>query len=70
MERRRTLLSSPALLLCAATAFAAVSAAAETLALKSVAPKGLRIGAALNQRQSDGKDEVALGDRDAPLQLR
>ena len=60
METRRTLMSSPALLLCATAALAAVSAAAETPALKSVAPKGLRIGVALNRAQSDGRDPAAL----------
>ena len=48
-------MSSPGLLLCAAAALAAVSAAAETPALKYVAPKGLRIGAAINRTQSDGR---------------
>lgn len=60
MEMRRTLMSSPGLLLCAAAALAAVSGAAETPALKDVAPKGLRIGAAINRNQSDGRDEKAL----------
>jgi endo-1,4-beta-xylanase len=60
MEMRRTLMSSPGLLLRAAAALAAVSAAAETPALKDVAPKGLRIGAAINRNQSDGRDEKAL----------
>jgi endo-1,4-beta-xylanase len=60
MEMRRTLMSSPGLLLCAAIALAAVSAAAEAPALKDVAPKGLRIGVAINQAQSDGRDEKAL----------
>jgi endo-1,4-beta-xylanase len=39
---------------------AAASFAAEAPPLKDAAPKGLRIGAALNQRQSDGQDEVAV----------
>jgi endo-1,4-beta-xylanase len=60
METRRTRLSSPSLLLCAATAFAAVPAAAETPGLKEVAPKGLLIGAAINRTQSDGRDPAAL----------
>jgi endo-1,4-beta-xylanase len=60
MERRHTLTSSPGLLLCAGIALAAVSVAAETPALKDVAPKGLRIGAAINRNQSDGRDEKAL----------
>ena len=47
-------------LLCAAMTLAAVSAAAETPALKDVAPTGLRIGVAINQAQSDGRDEKAL----------
>ncbi len=48
---RRTLMSSPGLLLCAAAALAA-----EPPSLKSLAPPGLRIGAAINQAQSDGRD--------------
>ncbi len=51
---RRTLMSSPALLLCAAAALAA-----EPSSLKSLAPPGLRIGAAINQAQSDGRDPAA-----------
>jgi endo-1,4-beta-xylanase len=39
---------------------AAVALAAEPPSLKSLAPAGLRIGAALNRGQSDGKDEQAL----------
>jgi endo-1,4-beta-xylanase len=46
----------------AAALLAAVSAqAAESPALQSLVPPGLRIGVALNQPQSDGKDEPALG---------
>jgi endo-1,4-beta-xylanase len=60
MEMRRTLMSSPGLLLCAALALATVSAAAETPALKSVAPKGLRIGAAVNRTQASGNDAKAV----------
>lgn len=57
---RHTLMSSPGLLLCAAMALATVSAAAETPALKSVAPKGLRIGAAVNRTQAGGNDAKAV----------
>lgn len=39
---------------------AALAAAGEAPPLKAVAPPGLRIGVALDQRQSDGKDEAAL----------
>ena len=53
-------MTSSALRLCATAALAAVSAAAETPALKSLAPPGLRIGVALNRAQSDGKDEAGL----------
>ena len=60
MEMRRTLMSSFGLLLCAAAALATVSAAAETPALKSVAPKGLRIGAAVNRTQVSGNDAKAV----------
>jgi endo-1,4-beta-xylanase len=65
MERRRTVTRSPVLLLCAAGALAtavaaAPAAAAEAASLKGVAPKGLRIGVAINQAQSDGHDERAL----------
>ena len=60
MEMRHTLMSSPGLLLCAAIALATVSAAAETPALKSVAPKGLRIGAAVNRTQAGGNDAKAV----------
>ena len=60
METRRTLMSLSALLLCATAVLAAVAAAAETPALKSLAPPGLRIGVALNRAQSDGKDEAGL----------
>jgi endo-1,4-beta-xylanase len=46
----------------AAALLAALSTqAADSPALKSLAPPGLRIGVALNQPQSDGKDEPALG---------
>lgn len=38
----------------------ALSTAGEPTALKSLTPKGLRIGVALNQKQSDGKDPAAL----------
>ena len=55
MEMRRTLMSSLGLLLCAAAALAA-----ETPALKSVAPKGFRIGAAINRTQSSGGDPEAI----------
>ncbi len=37
-----------------------MSAAAETPALKDLAPKGLHIGVAINQAQSDGRDQKAL----------
>ena len=60
MEIRRTLMSSPGLMLCAAIALATVSAAAETPALKYVAPKGLRIGAAVNRTQASGNDAKAV----------
>jgi endo-1,4-beta-xylanase len=43
-----------------ATPRAPGAAAAEPPALKSVVPAGLRIGAALNREQSDGKDGMAL----------
>ena len=39
------------------------AAAPETAALKKLAPKGLRIGAAINQTQSDGGDAKANRDR-------
>jgi endo-1,4-beta-xylanase len=55
MEMRRTLMSSAGLLLCAAAALAA-----ETPALRSVAPKGFRIGAAINRAQSAGGDPQAI----------
>ena len=55
MEIRRILTSSPGLLLCAAGALAA-----ETPALKSVAPRGFRIGAAINRTQSAGGDPQAI----------
>jgi len=52
---------SSTLLAVAAALWAAVgAAAAEPPALKSLAPPGLRIGAALNQAQSDGRDPAAL----------
>ena len=56
MERRQTPMSWPGLLLCAGMALAAASPAAETPALKDVAPKGLRIGAAVNRTQAAGND--------------
>jgi endo-1,4-beta-xylanase len=46
-------------LLCAAAVPAAVAAAGEPPALRSLAPAGLRIGVAVNQRQSDGQDPAA-----------
>ena len=49
----RTLMSSPGLLLWAAAALAA-----EVPALKSLTPPGVRIGVAINQAQSDGRDEA------------
>ncbi len=55
MEMRPILMSSPGLLLCAAGALAA-----ETPALKSVAPRGFRIGAAINRAQSAGGDPQAI----------
>jgi endo-1,4-beta-xylanase len=49
------------LLAAAAALLAAVpTPAADAPALKSLVPPGLRIGVALNQPQSDGKDEAAL----------
>ena len=45
-----------ALVLAAAT----IAAAAEAPTLKDLAPRTMRIGAALNQTQSDGKDAAAL----------
>jgi endo-1,4-beta-xylanase len=53
-------LASPFASLLAATGLACVAAAAEPPALKSVAPKGLLVGAAVNRSQSDGKDAAAL----------
>jgi endo-1,4-beta-xylanase len=53
-------MSTPARLLWATAALAAVAAVAETPALKSVAPRGLRIGAALSLAQSEGRDEAGL----------
>jgi endo-1,4-beta-xylanase len=50
---RRFLTSSAGLLLCAAAALAA-----EPPSLESLAPPGLRIGAAVNQAQSDGRDSA------------
>ena len=44
----------------AAVLAAAIPAAAQPPALKSLAPPGLRIGVALNRAQSDGKDEAGL----------
>jgi endo-1,4-beta-xylanase len=52
---RRTLMSSCGLLLCAAAALAA-----EPPSLKSLAPPGLRIGAAVNRRQCSGNDPKAV----------
>jgi endo-1,4-beta-xylanase len=54
MQMRDTLISSAAVLLCAAA-----SLAAERPALKEAAPKGLRIGAAINRTQSSGGDPQA-----------
>jgi endo-1,4-beta-xylanase len=54
MKMRRTLSSSSALLLCVSAALAA-----ETPSLKSLAPPGLRIGAAINRRQAGGNDPQA-----------
>jgi len=51
---RRTLMSSLCLLLCAAAALAA-----EPPSLKSLAPPGLRIGAAINRTQTNGNDPIA-----------
>jgi endo-1,4-beta-xylanase len=51
---RRTLMSSLCLL-----AGAAAALAAEPPSLQSLAPPGLRIGAAINQAQSDGRDPAA-----------
>jgi endo-1,4-beta-xylanase len=55
----RASISPPVLLLLAALALAAGSAGAETEALKHVAPKGLRIGGAINRMQAAGQDPVA-----------
>jgi endo-1,4-beta-xylanase len=55
MTRTSTLLAVAAALLAAVSA-----AAAEPPTLKSLAPPGLRIGVALNQAQSDGKDAAGL----------
>jgi endo-1,4-beta-xylanase len=55
MTRSKTLLGGAALLAAATSA-----ASADSPALKDLAPKTLRIGVALNQRQSDGKDAAAL----------
>jgi endo-1,4-beta-xylanase len=49
----------PALLLGAVLSAAVLSAREEPPALKAVAPRGLLIGVALNQAQSDGEDPVA-----------
>ena len=59
MKKQRTPKSAAGLLLSAAAALSATLAAAETPALKDLAPKSLRIGAAINQRQSDGQDPTA-----------
>ena len=45
---------------CVMFAAAATFGAAPTTELKSLVPPGLRIGAALNQAQSDGKDAAAV----------
>ena len=67
MEKQRTLKPAAGLLLCAAAALSATLAAAAqapapTPALKDVAPKGLRIGAAINR--TAGRRERPAGDRD------
>jgi endo-1,4-beta-xylanase len=64
MEKQRTPKPAAGLLLCAAAALSATLAAAAqapvpTPALKDVAPKGLRIGAAINRRQAAGGDPLA-----------
>ena len=59
MKKQRTPKSAAGLLLSAAAALSATLAAAETPALKDLAPKSLRVGAALDQRQSDGQDPAA-----------
>lgn len=55
MTRCSTMLAA-----AAALSITVVTGASEPPALKSVAPKGLLIGAAVNQRQSDGKDAAAI----------
>jgi len=65
MEKQRTPKPAAGLLLCAAAALSATLAAAAqapapTLALKDVAPRGLRIGAAVNRTQAAGTDAKAL----------
>jgi endo-1,4-beta-xylanase len=55
MNRSMTLLGG-VLVLAAATS----AASGEAPALKDLAPKTMRIGVALNQKQSDGKDEAGL----------
>jgi endo-1,4-beta-xylanase len=52
---RRTSILAPGVLLCAVAALAA-----EPPSLKSLAPPGLRIGAAINGRQSNGNDPKAV----------
>jgi endo-1,4-beta-xylanase len=52
--------SSTMLAFAGALSITVVTGAAEPPALRSVAPKGLLIGAAVNQRQSDGKDAAAV----------
>jgi len=51
---------SSTLTVAAALSAAVAVAAAEPPALKALAPPGLLVGAAVNQRQSDGKDPGAL----------
>jgi len=51
---------SSTLTVAAALSAAVAVAAAEPPALKALAPRGLLVGAAVNQRQSDGKDPGAL----------
>jgi endo-1,4-beta-xylanase len=60
MESRRILTPPPGLLLCAALAFAGVGGAAPTPPPHHGGAKGLRIGAAINQTQSDGGDPQAI----------
>jgi endo-1,4-beta-xylanase len=62
MQKQRTPKTPAVLLLSAVAALAATAAQAKggAVALKEVAPKGLRIGAAINRRQAAGQDEKAL----------